>query len=589
MLRFKIDDLPKSLKVRITSMREFEASINDFRFMKSPATNWKQGDVLDLAPHVVIGKNILQVNVVNREGPPTLLVEGRKLVRSGRRWHVVSGVESAVLKEAAVIGHDEVFLKDKEIRIWSTKYNWILWLCVGAYLLFLFYSIVPLHLKPWIKERAKHSPTDSSFIRKHGLCLTLLVVVAGVQLLNVARYQYLRSNFDAGFHADYVRHVAQHWSLPRADEGFEMYQPPLFYFCGAVVYKLSLLAFEEEAALKAVQVMNSLMGLLNLLCLWLLLISLFPQQKVKRNLGFAAVAFLPMTFYMNPTMTNEVFVGSLIALTMLLVVKTFYGRLKSWQSVVMIGAACGLCMLTKYTGLFITTAVFLILFFRWITRKEEFKRVALFIVAVLLVCGWLYVRNAVTYGDPFIGNWDSPSGQKYEQTPGYRTAGFYSQFGPFLRHEPGRSLWSGFWEGMYSTTWGDSHGTFVDRSGGETVINATRYAILWLALLPTLGIVVGFCRAVVFLIRRNWDHPYFVLVGTTLLSFVALLFFTMEVPFHSTVKGFFLLSLVPAYGVFGALGLNLLCSRLGRLRWLVYTNLAVLDALILFTFFYRGA
>ena len=132
ILRFKMDHLPESLKVRITSMRKFEARINDFGFLRSQATNWKHGDVLDLAPHVVIGENILQVKVVNREGPPTLLVEGRKLVRTDRRWHVASSVDSAVFKEAAVIGHDEVFLKGKEIRIWGTRYKWVLWLGVGA-------------------------------------------------------------------------------------------------------------------------------------------------------------------------------------------------------------------------------------------------------------------------------------------------------------------------------------------------------------------------------------------------------------------------------------------------------------------------
>ena len=62
--------------------------------------------------------------------------------------------------------------------------------------------------------------------------------------------------------------------------------------------------------------------------------------------------------------------------------------------------------------------------------------------------------------------------------------------------------------------------------------------------------------------------------------------FTMEAPFFSTIKAFFLLSLVPAVGVFSGLGLEQAAQGLGRMRWLLYANLALLAGAVLCLFAY---
>jgi hypothetical protein len=56
--------------------------------------------------------------------------------------------------------------------------------------------------------------------------------------------------------------------------------------------------------------------------------------------------------------------------------------------------------------------------------------------------------------------------------------------------------------------------------------------------------------------------------------------------FHTTVKAFFFLSLISSIGVFAALGLETMCWQLGRLRWLLYGNLAALYGIIFYLFWY---
>jgi hypothetical protein len=337
--------------------------------------------------------------------------------------------------------------------------------------------------------------------------------------------------------------------------------------------------------------MNAILGVLNVLFAWLLLNKLLPDKVSARNLGFSVAAFLPVGFYVNPNITNEVLSGSLVGLAVYLSCVGLFGRSPSWKLAIGIGFVCGLCLLSKYTGLFIFASVASLLALRALSRADRASRLAaarllaLFLVVVLLISGWIYVRNLVHYGDPFVGNWDHASGFRYEQPPGYRSASFYTNFGSFLWHVPERARWSGFWEGLHASLWMDVPGYLVGQA--DRARDSLGSVILWLALLPSVGIVVGFLRACGHLLRREWDHPLFIVVTTSFWTLASVALFTLEVPYFSTVKSVFLLSLIPAVAVFAGLGLDLLCRQLGRLRFLLYADLIALYGAILYLFTVR--
>jgi len=204
----------------------------------------------------------------------------------------------------------------------------------------------------------------------------------------------------------------------------------------------------------------------------------------------------------------------------------------------------------------------------------------------LAISGWLYARNVERFGTPFIGAWDRRSGFTIVQPPGYRAPAFYGHFGAVFWQQIGQSRYTSFWDGMYGSLWADSHGTFL-KWGDERALTLSSVC-LWLALLPSVAMLLGFGQALTHVMTREWDHPYFILVVTTALSVAGLLLFTMEHPWYSTLKAHWALSLTPCAGVFAALGLETMCRQLGRLRWALYANLGVLGGLVLYLFWYRG-
>ncbi len=410
----------------------------------------------------------------------------------------------------------------------------------------------------------------------------MLSIVAVAQYRNTAVYPYSRSPFDVDGHVDYVRLAAEKARVPMATDGWEMFQPPAYYFTAAAVYRLSGGRAAEPRSLKAVQVFTTTCGLLTLVMALGLLYLVFPDRPLPRTLGFAAVAFLPVHFYMDPMITNEVFAGAMIAGALLVAIWALRSANPSWLRVTAAALACGLALLSKYSALFLVLAVGIWLGLRALGRLRNLRAwgvLLCFAAGVLLTCGWYYQRNVAAYGKVFIGNWDYASGFHYEQPPGYRTAGFYARFGAVLFDNPERSRWASFWDGQYGSLWADSHEAFLRAGDAKTdLLVAT---ILWLALLPTAACVLGFGMAVASLLRRRWDDPLLILVLTTFLSLVGTLAFTMEVPTFSTIKAFFLLGLISPAAVFAGLGLEAMVGRLGRLRWTVYASLAALAILVL--------
>jgi len=336
--------------------------------------------------------------------------------------------------------------------------------------------------------------------------------------------------------------------------------------------------------------MGTISGVANACFAWLVLRKLFKKSYLIQLLGFSVAAFLPMCLYMNPLISNEIFSGSIISLAICLLIQYgFEARIKIRHAVAL-GVVVGLALLSKYTALFIFLTAVTVLTIRVLmnssTRRREVAILAVFLTIVFTLSGWLYIRNLVKFHDPFIGNWDEKSGYHYEQHHGYRTLGFYLKFGSVFLHAPERSRWASFWDGKYGSMWMDTHGSFLRLSDEQTNLRGS--IIIYLALLPSVGILLGFYQSLKLAFKSSRRNPYLALVMVSTLTIISLISFTMEVPFYSTIKAFFYLSLLPPISVFAGKGLDTMCRNLGKFRFIVYANLIVLYSFILNLFWYRG-
>lgn len=607
--RFTLPAVTDSYPVRITAMRESDVTVNGERLPPVVGPNWKRAAAYDLGPALHPGPNEVRIHVTNRASPPALLVEGPQEICSDERWTAVLSPDDDREASAAVAFRDEKFLEFQP-NVWRASPRFWVWASAfAAYCLLVLYAALPCRAPaqatatPTTEPSGAADPQDRLWLRYGWVgCLLLFAIVAMIQFRNARVYPPTRG-FDPVQHADYVRLVGEHWQVPDVHQGWEMSQPPLYYALSACLYRLCGGPSREDVALKAVQMLSPVAMLATVALTWWLLGLVLPTQGRARVLGFVVVAVLPVGFYMSPQVTNEVFSALAIGIAMLLASRQIVRREARWRDALLLGAACGLALLSKYTGLFVFLSILSLVGLRMLTgaarptdsgmaglsigrrRLRQLAWAAIFVGVTFTLCGWLYVRNVTKFGNPFVGAWDRGSGFNIVQGPGYRTLGFYTRFGSVFWQTLGRSRDASFWDGMYGAMWADTHGMFLNANDPRAA--ALSSLCLWLALLPTVAILIGFLRAVRHLLTRHWDHPYFVLVVVTVLTVTAVLSFALQHPFYSNLKAHFALSLTPCAGVFAALGLETMCQRLGRLRWLLYLNLVLLGALVLSVFWYR--
>ena len=561
---------PAHCRVRIAALGDFTATLNGRPLPKPQTQNWKRGTDYDLAADLRAGEtNELRVVVDPQQAPPALLVAGPAAVRSDNRW-TVAVAPQFVAGPVALAGTGEGYLRSDPVPGWKR-------LVLLGLVAFAAYASLPLRWKPWLKPGP--AAPARGWWRRHGCVILLLLAVLVVLGHNVGLYRYQRSVFDWSGHVGYIQFVATHGQVPLPTQGWEFFQPPLYYFVAAEVWK-------GWGSFQAVQIFSALAGAVQVGLLGWLLAVVYPGRPRVRTLGFCLAAPLPMVLYMNPAITNEVFAATLVSVVLLVASKVGCAARLSVAGALLLGAVCGLAALAKYTGLLVFASVLVLLGLRSATETGFWRRAGLTAAVALAICSWLYWRNAVEFGNPCIGNWDTACGYHYEQIPGYRTLGFYTRFGSVFFRRVQQSVNSSFWDGMYGSLWADSHGTFLRL--GDPHTQALASLSLWLAFLPTVGIAVGLVLAARQVVRDGWNQPLFVLLLTTVLTGVALILFTMKVPFFSTVKAFFALSLTGPLAVFGGLGLDVLTGRLGRLRFILYANLVALAGLSLYLYWYRG-
>ncbi len=603
---FELPIATVSYPVRITAMRECEVTVNGHALPKVVEENWKRAVDYDLGPLLTQGHNEIRILVTTPQAPPALRVEGPEAVRSDQGWRVRLPPDSDTERDAVIADGGEDYLANTPNSLRSSPhfvaFAWVL----AAYGLFIAYAAVPARRKP----RGASGPSDAtteedrraSSHRVRVFGLALFAVVAAVQLRNASVYPS-EAGFDSRQHADYVQFVAEQHTVPDASNGWEMSQPPLYYAIGAVLFNAFGGAASPGPSLRALQFLTAVCSVAALLPTWWLLALLCPGCGRMRVLGFAVAALLPMTLYLGPQINNEPLAAFVIGTAMFLAARQALRGDLRWRDAICVGAACGAGLLSKYTGVFACSSVLCLAGLRVVAGGPRQKRnpehsglrprlrqlgwVTLLVAIVVVMSGWLYAHNIGKFGTPFIGAWDIRSGFNIVQPPGYRTPAFYARFGSVFWQELGSTRFSSFWDGMYGSMWADTHGVFLKRGAAE--LQTMSSVVLWLALLPTAAILLGFLQALAHLLTREWDHPYLILVVTTVLTVASMISFTLEHPWYSTLKAHWGLSLVPCAGVFAALGLETMCRKLGRLRWILYANLASLGGLVLHLFWYRGA
>lgn len=340
-------------------------------------------------------------------------------------------------------------------------------------------------------------------------CLAALI---GLQIHNLVSYPSSRG-FDAAGHMAYINWWQTEKRVPLANEGWELYQPPLYYWLSGLVphpdgYKLVNFSAWISIGLSA----------------FLTVKRLTKDRYITMSLTVITLS-LPVLIYLTPAVGNELLATAMITGGIYWLVRTMDQTIP--KNYLVWGMNMGLALLTKATAwvAFIPSGIWLF------TQKRRLALVAS--LTALLIGGWFYARNALIFGNPFISSIDFPQ-YAINQLPGYRDLDFWLKLKPLWQLDLFKAHWSSFLGGTYFSFFYDGHNNLIpvqaDSKAGKLLVLVSG-CVTGLAL---YGIIKAAKR------HNRLDKWFLTYTGLLILAFAG---YNLKLPFYSTVKGSFIASL----------------------------------------------
>ena len=564
---FILSDKPAAARLRLRALRRAEVKVNGVSIQLPQNRNWKNVSEAAIAAQLHEGANIVEVRVFNHNGPPALwlvLSTDQLNVRTDENWEVSfagSSWRNAALASAAKTPGRGNPVADGECTFDAAKKIWPLWI--------LMIGIACGGVVLWRASLKQ--------FRSRSLERIVLLLISAMWLFlfwNNTRLLPFHAGFDSKEHLKYIDYIQQHWSLPSPTQGWEMYQPPLYYFIAASTLSFCKLSINDPGSVVVLRALGAFFGIAQCALLFLTLRLLLPVRTALPGLLLAA--FLPMHLYLMHYVTNELLSATLATLTVYLCLRLLRNETPRAAQFVFVGLALGATMLTKATGILLLPIVIAAICAKRVHTRAPFaiwlRSLGLLIATCLAVCGWYYARIWLKFGTPLLGNWDVISGFTWWQDPGYHTAADYLRFGRSLI-TPLFSGFAGFADGIYSTLWGDG------LSGGASSVNVPwnlspmTAGYLW-ALVPAVLILIGAGVTGVRFLRKP-SAELFLLLALSVVVALGLSFMTLKVPSYAQAKAFYGLSALTSLCFFGAVGWETVTNSWTRFRFIIDALLVV--------------
>lgn len=575
-----LESAPKSARLEIRAAKRTELRING-EVVSIAARNWKQIAILNVAHFLRAGENTIEARVFNDDAPPALwlaLTYDSSTLRSDDKW--VASLAGSSWRSCALAsvprtpGPGNLLAGGEKISDVLPRV-WRLWILFGV-----FSILVTLGLNRWIRQE------DVDLSRNQVVGLVGICVLAWVLLFwNNAKMLPFHSGYDADDHIAYIKYIQDHGTSPLPNEGYEMFQPPLFYALSAGLLSMLHLSTGDAAAITVLRALTMFFGIVNFVFVFLSLRLLFPGRAVAQFIGLITAAFLPMQLYLAHYVTNETLAATLASISIYLGLRVLTVERASVWDFLVLGIAIGASMLAKATALLLIPPLFGAVGIKLLRQRapvwEWTRTFGVAITAMLIVCGWHYVWIWRHFGTPIVGNWDPILRFPWWQDPGFHVASDYFRFGQSLV-TPLFSSFNGFADGIYSTLWGDSLGGGLS---GLLSRASWNYSLMiggyWLALLPTLLVIVGAAIAILRFVRQI-SAEWFLLLGLAAATVIALIFMTLKVPSYAQVKAFYGLAALVPFCAFAVVGWQLFAPS-ARIVRSILTALLVFIAINSFT------
>ncbi len=187
---------------------------------------------------------------------------------------------------------------------------------------------------------------------------------------------------------------------------YESHQPPLYYALAAVVYRLaSPLGFEGQFLL--LRLFSVLLGAILLSVAYAIVREIFPQDLFLALVATTFIATLPMHIAMSAAINNDTLAEVILALVAWLCLKEIKVGLSRRQTVGL-GVLAAVALLTK-TTIYAPAALLPLVALAARARRGRWhtslRKLGVVFGLGLLLSGWWFMRNVLTYGDLDLFAW----------------------------------------------------------------------------------------------------------------------------------------------------------------------------------------
>ena len=230
------------------------------------------------------------------------------------------------------------------------------------------------------------------------LCVVFVWGTA-LRVLYFAATSFEDRSYDSSSHVNYMNYVIQHFRIPPANIGWEMHQPPLYYFLTASWVKLGIFVGRSIPSMSIDIRLFSLLLSIGMLVviLWIAAI-LFPapQQRWQATVFALVAGTLPGIVMAATRINNDVLAFFLSFLWCAFMLRWWRdGRSRDfWWAVVLLGIG----MVTKFTAGVLALPMALMIFARsGIFLRRKFSLMFGLICGMVALSGWYFLLWSFEY------------------------------------------------------------------------------------------------------------------------------------------------------------------------------------------------
>ena len=425
-----------------------------------------------------------------------------------------------------------------------------------------------------------------------GVILLLFVAAWAITVAGNASHVPSTVGFDADGHLDYINYLLEKGRIPLANEGWQMYQPPLYYWISAAAANAAKSVFNQQYFTSGLKLIPFLCGLGMIFVCFYAAKTVFPDDKPKQVLAAVFAAIVPMNIYISHYISNESLCGFMMALSVLCTLRLLQSDGKPLKNCFILGVVLGVSLLTKYTAFILLPVIAVVLLYEFaVKRRYGFSKIlicfAAAIVPMLLIGGWFYLRNWNHFGKIIVANWDPDVLVKWWQDPGYHTYKNFLQFGKVFVYPYFAGFYS-FFDSLYSTFWADGQ-----IGGTAEYIYAPPWnyeymsALYILAIPATILIMAGLIRACIKIFRACSSSWLFIL-GSIFIIHWSLLLLELKLARYGQTKAFYGLFMIVPVSILFVYGFSLVDDffrirfRIGRILLFGYLGALAIAVFISF-------